>query len=214
MIARAIPHASLARMPTIRDCRFTAIDFESAGAARGKTDVAVQIGMASWSVKQGHHESYVSYLASDQPIQWAARKVHGIGLKDLAGAPTLLSLWPECKKRLGNAVIVAHGHGTEKRFLRSFPGHGFGPWVDTLQLTRALWPDLGDHSLGAICDLLDLSAQVRQLVPGKSWHDALFDAVASLVVLAHIIELHRLADQQVEVLQNPDTSKWHGNRRH
>ena len=199
-------------MPAIRDCRFTAIDFESAGAARGKTDVAVQIGMGCWSMEAGHHNDFVSYLSTDQPIQWSAQKVHGITQDDLADAPSLLSLWPECKARLSNSVVVAHGRGTEKRFLRTFPGHGFGPWVDTLQLGRALWPDLEDHSLGSLCEQLKLTEGIRELVPDKNWHDALFDAVASLVLLVHIIELHGLAEQDVEFLLHPDTSDWHQKR--
>jgi DNA polymerase-3 subunit epsilon len=152
------------------------------------TDTPVQIGLMPWSVEGGYETPFVSYLQTDQPIQWSARKVHGIGPEDLAQAPTLLSLWPELKKRLVGAVVVAHGKGTEKRFLRAFPGHGFGPWIDTLLLARAAWPDLTDHSLGSICDQLGLSNQVCALVPKKSWHDALFDAAASLVLLRHLIE--------------------------
>ncbi len=196
-------------MPLIRHCRFTAIDFESAGASRGKTDTPVQIGLASWSLDVGHADSFVSYLHTDQPIQWAARKVHGIGPQHLIEAPALLMLWPEVKKRLVGCIVVAHGKGTEKRFLRAFPGHGFGPWIDTLLLARAAWPDLPDHSLGALCEAQGLAKSIRTLVPAKSWHDALFDAVASLVLLAHLIKSHALDDQSVESLLHPDTSRWH-----
>ena len=160
-------------MPLVRHCRFTAIDFESAGAARGMTDSPVQVGLASWSAEDGHGDAFVSYLFTDQPVQWSARKVHGIGPEQLADAPSLLSLWPELKRRLSGAVVVAHGKGTEKRFLRAFPGHGFGPWIDTLLLARAAWPDLPDHSLGALCETLGLADEVRAIVPEKSWHDAL-----------------------------------------
>jgi len=200
-------------MTSIRDCRFTAIDFESAGAERGSTDVAVQVGMACWSLEKGHHDAYVSYLSSNQPVQWSARKVHGISDEDLEDAPSLLSLWPEFKGRLGGAWVVAHGRGTEKRFLRNFPGHGFGPWVDTLPLSRALWPDAADHSLGKLCDQLGLTASIRSLAPGRGWHDALFDAVASLALLVHVIEAHDLADQPAQMLLQPDTSAWHRTRR-
>jgi DNA polymerase-3 subunit epsilon len=196
-------------MPLIRQCRFTAIDFESAGASRGKTDSPVQIGLASWSAETGHDNTFVSYLRTDQPIQWAARKVHGIGPENLIEAPALLMLWPEVKQRLAGAVVVAHGKGTEKRFLRAFPGHGFGPWIDTLLLARAAWPELPDHSLGAVCEMQGLAESIRALVPAKSWHDALFDAVASLVLLAHLVKSHALADQSVESLLHPDTSRWH-----
>lgn len=200
-------------MLPIRQCRFTAIDFESAGAARGMTDSPVQVGLASWSVETGHADRFVSYLFTDQPIQWSARKIHGIGPEDLADAPRLLSLWPDLKSRLSGAVVVAHGKGTEKRFLRAFPGHGFGPWVDTLLLARAAWPELADHSLGALCETHDLTATIREWVPERSWHDALFDSVASLVLLGHLIDSHGLAENPVTTLLHPDTSAWHKNRR-
>jgi len=200
-------------MPLIRHCRFTAIDFESAGAARGMTDSPVQVGLASWSLESGHGDAFVSYLFTDQPVQWSAQKVHGIVPADLADAPSLLSLWPELKRRLTGAVVVAHGKGTEKRFLRAFPGHGFGPWIDTLLLARAAWPDLADHSLGALCESHNLTPGIRTIVPGKSWHDALFDAVASLVLLAHLIEALALEDLPVETFYQPDTSAWHKAKR-
>ena len=187
-------------MKLIHECRFTAIDFESAGAQPGMTDTPVQIGLMSWSFEGGYGDAFVSHLHTDQPIQWSARKVHGIGPEDLAAAPKLLSLWPELKKHLVGAVVVAHGKGTEKRFLRVFPGHGFGPWIDTLLLARAAWPDLPDHSLGSICDRLCLSEQVRSLVPEKSWHDALFDAAASLVLLRHLIESFNASNHLLSAL--------------
>jgi DNA polymerase III subunit epsilon len=201
------------RLPLVRHSRFTAIDFESAGAARGLTDSPVQVGLASWSMHGGHGDPFVSYLATDQPVQWAARKVHGIGPQDLANAPTLLSLWPELRSRLAGAVVVAHGKGTEKRFLRAFPGHGFGPWIDTLLLARAAWPDLPDHSLGALCTRRELTQKVRAIVPDKSWHDALFDAAASLVLLEHLVAELPLAELPVELLTKPDTSVWHRMKR-
>jgi len=202
----------LNQSPTIADSRFCAIDFESAGAARGMTDQPVQIGIAVWSMNDGHHNDFTSYLHTDQPIQWSARKVHGIGPEDLRNAPSLLSLWPELKSRLSGAVVVAHGKGTEKRFLRTFPGHGFGPWIDTLLLARAAWPEQPDHSLGALCESHDLTRIIREIVPGKSWHDALFDAVASLVLLSHLIESHHLSSAGIDHLLHPDTSVWHQSR--
>ncbi len=200
-------------MPTIRQCRFTAIDFESAGAARGMTDSPVQVGLASWSLDGGHADPFVSYLRTDQPVQWSARRVHGIGPDQLADAPALLTLWPELKRRLAGAVVVAHAKGTEKRFLRAFPGHGFGPWIDTLLLARAAWPDLANHSLGALCECHGLTATAKTLVPKKSWHDALFDSVASLLLLEKLIDSMALADHPVETLLHPDTSAWHKMKR-
>jgi DNA polymerase-3 subunit epsilon len=204
---------SALEMPSIHDCRFTAIDFESAGAARGKTDTPVQVGMASWSIDGSHSDPFMSYLHTDEPIQWSAQKVHGIGPEQLANAPSILTLWPEFKRRLAGSVVVAHGKGTEKRFLRAFPGHGFGPWVDTLLLARAAWPQLTEHGLGALCETFHLSDRVRALVPEKSWHDALFDAVASLVLLEYLIHEMQLHNRDLQTLLSPDTSHWHQSRR-
>lgn len=199
-------------MPLVRDCRFSAIDFESAGAAAGKSDAPVQVGVASWSLAGGHEDPFVSYIHTTQPILWSARKVHGIGPAELADAPSLGALWPALKTRLSGAVVVAHGKGTEKRFLRAFPGHGFGPWLDTLLLARAARPHLRESGLGALCAELGLGGMVAGLVAGRTWHDALFDAVASLVLLEWFIGDHQLAEFPVEALLQPDTSAWHRQR--
>jgi DNA polymerase-3 subunit epsilon len=192
---------------------FAAIDFESAGAERGKTDVPVQIGMAIWSFKNGHADHFTSFIRADRQITWAAHKVHGITVEDLKGAPQLMLLWPQIKAIMSNRIAVAHGHGTEKRYLRAFPAHGFGPWVDTLQLARAAWPELTSHALGDVCAHFRLTEKINNLVPNKTWHDALFDTAASLVLLEHLISEFNLANQPIDLLLHPDTTEWHRLRR-
>ena len=192
--------------------RYAAIDFESAGAARGETDVPVQVGLATWSPQHGFGESYVSFLRTSRPITWAARKVHGIRPADLADAPPLVSLWPEIRTRLDGAVVVAHGKGTERRFLRAFPGHSFATWLDTLWLARAAWPELPSHSLGEVCNHFELGDTIDTLVPDRRWHDALYDAAASLVLLEHIIASFALAKRPLATLLTPDASAWRKTR--
>jgi DNA polymerase III subunit epsilon len=188
---------------TVSEVEFAAIDFESAGAARGATDVPVQIGIARMAGGRIVAESrFTSYLAADRPVTWSARDVHGIRDEDLVGAPRLLDLWPKLKAEFSGRWLVAHGAGTEKRFLRVFPLHGFGPWVDTLTLTRAVYPDLASHALGGIVEALGLVGEMDGHMPGFRWHDALSDAVASLVVLRHIIEVANLSDKPAEVLRS------------
>jgi len=196
-------------MPTIRSTSFSAIDFESAGAARGRTDVPVQVGTTTWCVDEGVTDTWMSYIQADRPITWAAQKVHGITKDDLEDAPKMMLLWPQFKKRLNKHIVVAHGHGTEKRFLRAFPGHGFGPWVDTLLLARSAWPELDSHTLGDLCETFDLTDKVSELVPDKTWHDALYDAAASILLLKHFIATFKLEDKDTSVLLSPDTSTWH-----
>ncbi|MBU6326036.1 MAG: 3'-5' exonuclease [Verrucomicrobia bacterium] len=193
----------------IQDLSFAAIDFESAGAARGVTDTPIQIGIAQWSPQECFSAMFDSYLHTQQEITWAAQKQHGIGPAELKDAPPLVSLWPQVKHHLHDRVLVAHGKGTEKKFLRAFPGHGFGPWVDTLLLARAVWPQEREHSLGHLCRELALTEKISALVPDRTWHDALYDAVASLCLLEWMIVHLDLAHLLLESLLQPDQSVWH-----
>lgn len=196
----------------IQQLSFVAIDFESAGAATGRTDVPIQVGIAHWSPEHGMGESFVSFLHTTQNIHWSAQKVHGITVADLVEAPSMLSLWPVIKGHLHDRVIVAHGKGTEKKFLRAFPGHGFGPWVDTLLLSRATWPEWSDHSLGTLCDALQITEKVQAACPARFWHDALFDAIASLFLLEKILQQTNAGQAPLEYLLQPDQSRWHQNQ--
>jgi DNA polymerase-3 subunit epsilon len=88
-----------------------------------------------------------------------------------------------------------------------------GPWVDTLQLSRAAWPELTSHALGDLCEHWQLTSQVSKLIERKTWHDALYDATASLVILEYLIGQFDLRTSPVEILLKPDTSYWHNLRR-
>lgn len=198
--------------PRVCDVAFAALDFESAGTTPGATDVPVQVGMAGMRDGVIAPESFFrSYIAAARPITWSAARVHGIRAEDLQNAPPMLELWPRFQEHLKNRWIVCHGAATEKRFLRAFPLHGFGPWVDTLMLSRAAWPDLPDHSLGALCRHFHLEESVRQLCPDLQWHDALFDAVGSLVLLRHFCESHGLREISADCLLRPNVSTYHKN---
>ena len=173
---------------TIGGLRFAAIDFESAGAARGETDQPVQIGIAACSRLEDEPELWTSYIAVEKPVLWSASQVHGITTEMLADAPSFPSLWPEIRSRLGQAVVVGHNPATERKFLRRFPGHGFGPWLDTLALGRMCVPGLEDYSLSSLCGALGLTCSVEALLPARRWHDAMYDALASLLIVRFLVK--------------------------
>ncbi|MEX1045752.1 MAG: exonuclease domain-containing protein [Chthoniobacterales bacterium] len=195
----------------VRAAAWVALDFESAGAAPGRTDEPVQVGLAVWRGGEVG-DFFRSYIHAPVRVTRAARAVHGIGDEELTEAPPMMALWPEFKARLSGAVVVAHGAGTEKRFMRAFPLHGFGPWVDTLSLARAVLPDLPDHALGTVAAACGVEPEVRRLCPGLDWHDALFDAVASLVVLRHVVAVLELGEVPVGQLQSLDAAAYRQRR--
>lgn len=192
---------------------WAAVDFEGTGSAPGQADEPVQVGMVTMDGADGMPGDFFrSYIRPASPVTRAAQAVHRITDEQLQGAPPIASLWPEFKSRLTGAVLVAHGAGTERRFLRVFPLHGFGPWVDTLAMSRAILPDLPDHSLGTVAAALQVEPAVRRLCPGAGWHDALFDAVACLVVLRELINACSLGDARVGQLSSLDAAAYHRRR--
>lgn len=205
-------HRGPAPLLSIAQTTFAAIDFESAGSAPGRTDEPVQIAIAHLS--DGKISKRLnSYVRPGVPVTWAAKAVHGISDEMVADAPRLLDLWPSVQKALGGCWVVAHGASTEKRFLRVFPFHAFGPWVDTLVLARAVYPDFVSHALGDIITNLGLNMDPSITAPGFRWHDAESDAVASLVLLRHLIQTCHLGDRSPDTLLRPDLAPYFSARR-
>lgn len=184
----------------LADLPWAAIDFESAGAAPGETDQPIQVGIVRVNSLFAQEELFTTYIACERPVHWSASRVHGITTADLAGAPPLLSLWGEFRRLLHGSVVLGHNPATEQRYLRAFPAHGFGPWLDTLALARHCIPTLGDYSLSSVCSALGAAPAVSRLVPGKSWHHALYDAAASLETLRAIVRGLQLEDRTLRAL--------------
>ena len=192
----------------IAETEFAAIDFESAGAEPGGTDVPIQIGIAC--MKGGAlipKTFFRSYLRADSKVTHSAYAIHGIGTEQLLDAPTFLSIWPVVRGKLQNRCVVAHGAGSERRYLRAFPFHGFGPWVDTLKLARVLRPGLSDYSLGSLITTFGVEEEANQVCVGLKWHDALYDAVACLLLLRALVQNAGLWQKPVSLLENP-TRRW------
>ena len=185
----------------VRDIPFAALDFESAGERPNEAGVPIQIGIA-WMQDNAPDPSsfFRSYLKAERPVTWTAQQIHGISNDDLRDAPNLLSLWPEVKGRLGKRWVVAHGSGTERRFLRAFPLHGFGPWVDTLILSKKILPGRSSYALSDLASEFSIEGEALKLLPDFRWHEALSDSVASLLLLRKLIELTGIADHPEEVL--------------
>ena len=159
--------------------QFAAIDFESAGARKGETDEPVQIGIVTGTMTQGITDQFVSYIRPNKEVMWQASRVHGITTADLTDAPSMLALYPQIHQHLHQRVLIAHACGTEKRFLRAFPGQQYGPWVDSLTLAKAALPDLPKHRLGELVPYLGADFGDLPSTTGRQWHDALSDAAAS-----------------------------------
>jgi DNA polymerase-3 subunit epsilon len=197
----------------VSQAEFCAIDFESAGVESGSTSVPIQIGFACMRGTEIRRDSFFrSYLSTSEPVVWTAQDVHDIRSEDLVDAPNLLDLFPTLNSAMTGRFAVAHSAGVERKFLGVFAMHEFGPWVDTLKVSRAFFPKLQEHSLGAMIRTLELEPELSELCPGLAWHDALYDAVASLMVLRKIIVGADLHDYPAEVLAKVKSSRYYQSR--
>jgi DNA polymerase III epsilon subunit-like protein len=90
-------------------------------------------------------------------------------------AEPLMARWDSFYPYLSGRRLVAHNIATERTVLtRLAPLTTWGPWTDTLKVAKARYPRLPSYALGDLCETFGLVPQL----PGRTWHDALYDAVA------------------------------------
>lgn len=176
----------------IFDAEITVLDYESTGSLSGYTNEPWQIGMVS--LKGGKVDTasmFESLLRVDanRPFNPHAPGRHALLRDEIAEAPTPQELWSQIRSRLTDHPLCAHNVATEKKFTRAMaPMHSFGPWIDTLRIARKVWPGCPSYTLEDLIVLFDLKSRVDALCSGKSAHDALYDAVASAMLLEHLLE--------------------------
>ncbi len=172
--------------------RIVALDFETTGPAEGWPNEPWQLGMVeldpgSFDVIDG--TMWETFFRIDPKRPFSPRALgRWAGMRDeLAAAPALYDIWPEVAKRLSGAVLVAHNAGTERTLLtRIAPLSPWGPWTDTLTLAKRHWPNLSGYRLSDVAGAFGLAERLGELLPGRTWHDALYDAVAGALVYSHI----------------------------
>jgi DNA polymerase-3 subunit epsilon len=176
----------------IFNAEITVLDYESTGSLTGYANEPWQIGMVS--LKGGKIEPssmFESLLRVDvnRPFNPHAPGRHGMLREAIAAAPSQQELWPQLQRRLTEYPLCAHNVATEKKFTRTAaPMHQFGPWLDTLKIARKVWQGCPSYALEDLIVLLDLKHRVDALCAGREAHDALYDAVASAMLLEHLLE--------------------------
>ena len=172
--------------------KITCIDFETTGAVPGYSNEPWQLGMVDVvnGVLAPQTKWETLFRVGDRPFSPRAVGRYADIRDKLAVAPSPFELWPVLARRLVGVPLAAHNAGTERTVLtRLAPLTRFGPWVDTLKLGRRLYPRLASHRLGEFVVALGLQPRVDAVCPGRTWHDALYDACAGAVLLEHFLSL-------------------------
>ena len=180
----------------------TILDFETTGTLPGFPCEPWQIGMVQLSEGIIGQDSFESLLRiGDRPFNPMAPGNHHALRPQLKVAPTFQELWPQLVPWLHGVVLCAHNIATEKNILhQQAPLHHFGPWLDTLKLSRTAWPDATSHKLEDLTDSLHLREEADRICPGRLPHDALYDAVCCGLLLKTILDLPGWKDASLESL--------------
>ena len=189
---------------------FTGLDFEGSGLSETHPDSPVQIGMATMRGTEICTQT-VSFLNIDHEVTREAYRIHRIDRSQCVEAPTLHSFWAMLRETSLSTVFVAHNASTERRYLKNaFPLWNLNQvaWIDTLKLSRIAWPDAESHQLEAVVARIGREA-LHTLFSGRTWHDALFDAAGSLMILRHLLALPGWESFLIRDLVKAHPKAWH-----
>lgn len=155
--------------------RYVVFDLETTGLSPKAGDRVIEIGAVV--VEKGRlGAEFHSLVHTEQPMHWAARKVHGISPADLAAAPLAAEIFPVFREFIGDSPLIAHNLPFDLRFLASelsrFSLAPVRPGFCTLQLSRKLYPALASRRLEDLARYLLGS----EIVNGSRLHRALADA--------------------------------------
>lgn len=171
--------------------RFAVVDIETSGLSTRRHRV---LQVAVVTVEGGEVvDEWVSMIALRWP--WpihrvGPRRVHGIGRRDLRGAPKQAEVLAELATRLDGAVFTAHNVRFDWPFLvraARQAGVELAPSARlcTLRMSRSLDPERTlSHRLGDVCD--------RYGISNDRPHDALHDARATAAALPHLLGAHQV----------------------
>ena len=188
-----------------REATLTAIDFETTGTVKGYPNEPWQIGMVCLHQGKVYIENQFNALlkVGDRPFNLYVPGRHQELRQEMTVAPSMQDLWPQLQPWFNTHGLVAHNAGTEKKVLgTAFPMHPFGPWIDTLTLTRLAYPHLETHKLDDVIIALNLKNELEELCPGMEAHDAFYDAVASALIIQFLLTLPSWKNLPLESLIN------------
>lgn len=148
-------------------------------------------------------------------------RLHGISEADTQDKLPFSHDWPLFSSLRSSGPLAAHHAQTENMLLKhTWPytknspdwinpeqfSTSWGPWIDTCQLFKTLFPQLESHKLIYLIETFHLSEQLADLSqkhcpPNRNKpHCALYDALASALLLQYITSLPQFEDTSIQWL--------------
>lgn len=175
--------------------RFWVVDSETTGV--GAEDKAVEVAGFLWDFDSEKKEAqlvrhYTSLVNPGIPIPPEASAIHHLTDEDVADAPKIDdAMMPFFDDDFD--FVVAHNCAFDRRFM----DFGQAPWVCTLKLSRAVYPDAANHKNQYLRYLLGLPKLVHSYSAQAAAHRALYDSEVTSYLFHHLI-LKATTDNPIE----------------
>lgn len=170
--------------------KLAVIDFETTGSVRGFENEPWQVGLVYLIDGEICLEGGLDLLVRvdpNRPFNPMAPGRHRELRDALAAAVPCAEVLERILERTAGCIPAAHNAATERTLLsRLAPLHRWGEWMDSLKLARTIFPGLPEYGLEPLLERLGIKNEVGRLCPGRTAHDAYYDAVASAVLLKHM----------------------------
>lgn len=156
------------------------LDTETSGLAPAEGTGVCDLAIACVDEDFGVYWKIESLIDPECIISPGAMGVHHITQEMVADKPTLGEFMREHKYPFDDAdVFIGHNCHFDLRFVRDYLPDSFQV-IDTLKLSRILWPDLDSHKLQTLRYTFGLDA--------GSAHRAMGDVITTISLARHICE--------------------------
>ncbi len=140
---------------------FVAVDVETTGLDF-ETEAVIEVAAVRFAAG-APQATFTALLPAPKPLSAMARLLTGLDEDALHAAPPCVGTLRDFLDFAGAAPLVAHNAEFDAAFLRrALEREGLpapaGPWLDSLLLARAAWPDWESHRLEALAERLHLDA--------------------------------------------------------
>jgi DNA polymerase III epsilon subunit-like protein len=172
--------------------RYVAIDVEGTASPAGQPEGLVEVAAVEFTLERPVGRTVHSLLDPGMPITTIGTRIHGLRDRDVAGQPALASMCPRLAGLIDGAVVVAHNARVDWGLMhRDCPELRPVAAVDTLRISRALWPELRQHGLDPVIQRLGAQVDLPAGSGRGGRHTALHDATATAQVFVRMVETAR-----------------------
>ena len=179
---------------------YVVLDLETTGLSPIYDEI-IEIG--ALKVSGGVQEEFQTLIKPNRMVSYFITDLTGISNDMLKNAPSIHTVLPALRSFIGNLPIVAHNAHFDINFLYdNFQKTGFtfsNDFIDTLRISRKLFPDQPRHTLNHICAHLS----IRQ----SNAHRALSDVMTTHAIFNQFNAHVQSRGIDIETLQKPAIQK-------